>query len=160
VSLGREICSIDNLLVSPSGRITIVETKLWRNPESTREVLAQILDYAKRLASLNYREFERRCKSAKNPAPLAKTDLYRLVATKFPKLVGSETEFIDAIDKTLHTGRFMLLIVGDGIRENLEEMLGLLHHHPQMLFTFGLVRSQFVILNALILSLHLRSAET
>jgi hypothetical protein len=36
----------------------------------------------------------------------------------------------------------MLLVVGDGIRENLEDMLALLHQHPQMLFTFGLVETQ------------------
>lgn len=43
-SLGREIVAIDNLFISPVGRITMVETKLWRNPESGREVVAQILD--------------------------------------------------------------------------------------------------------------------
>ena len=116
-----------------------VETKLWRNPEAAREVLAQILDYAKRLSSLSYREFERQCKKAKAPAPLATTTLFRLVTAKFPTLVGSETEFIDSIDKTLRDARFMLIIVGDGIRENLEDMVGLLHRQPQMLFTFGLV---------------------
>jgi hypothetical protein len=36
----------------------------------------------------------------------------------------------------------MLLVVGDGIRENLEDMLGLLHQQPQMLFTLGLVEMQ------------------
>ena len=39
ISLGREIDSIDNLYISPNGRITIVETKLWRNPEATREYI-------------------------------------------------------------------------------------------------------------------------
>ena len=34
ISLGREIDGIDNLFDSLSGRITIVETKLWRNPEA------------------------------------------------------------------------------------------------------------------------------
>jgi len=46
VSLGREI---DNLFIAPSGKLTIVETKLWRNPQAIREVLAQILDYANRV---------------------------------------------------------------------------------------------------------------
>jgi len=64
LSLGREIESIDNLFISPNGRITIVETKLFRNPEATRQVLAQILDYAKRLSSLRYEEFEKKCSSA------------------------------------------------------------------------------------------------
>jgi hypothetical protein len=42
VPLGREIANIDNLFISPSGSITIVETKLWRNPEAHRTVVAQI----------------------------------------------------------------------------------------------------------------------
>src|SRR6056297_3147066 len=52
VSLGREIMGIDNLFISPNGRLTLVETKLWRNPQATRHVLVQILDYASRLARL------------------------------------------------------------------------------------------------------------
>lgn len=141
-SLGREICSMDNLFISPTGRITVVETKLWRNPEATRQVLAQILDYAKRLSSLTYEEFEQKCRSAMSPAPLVGTSLYGLVSKRFPKQVTSEKDFIDAVRKNLRTGRFLLLVVGDGIRENLEDMLGLLHHQPQMLFTFGLVEIQ------------------
>lgn len=142
ISLGREIESIDNLFISPSGRITIVETKLWRNPEATRQVLAQILDYAKRLSSLTYEQFEQKCRSASQPAPLAETTLYGLVSKRYPKQVTSEADFTDAVRKNLHTARFMLLVVGDGIRENLEDMLGLLHHQPQMFFTFGLVEMQ------------------
>ncbi|MCE5190545.1 MAG: hypothetical protein LLG08_02070, partial [Actinomycetia bacterium] len=41
VSLGREIPTqagpIDNLFVSPTGKLTLVEAKLWRNPEQTRQ---------------------------------------------------------------------------------------------------------------------------
>jgi hypothetical protein len=36
----------------------------------------------------------------------------------------------------------MLLIVGDGIKENIEDILTVLHQNPQMLFTFGLVEMQ------------------
>lgn len=53
ISLGREIGtaagSIDNLYVSPKGSLTIVETKLWKNPDKHRTVVAQIIDYAKEL---------------------------------------------------------------------------------------------------------------
>ncbi len=34
------------------------------------------------------------------------------------------------------------MIVGDGIREGLENIMGVLHTHPQMHFTFGLVELQ------------------
>ena len=53
-SLGREIWVdlgggnvgfIDNMLVTDDGHLVVVETKLWRNPESTREVVAQTLQY-------------------------------------------------------------------------------------------------------------------
>ena len=54
VSIGREIASIDNLFVSQSGLLTVVETKLWRNPEAHRTVVAQILEYAKRKGYLTF----------------------------------------------------------------------------------------------------------
>lgn len=142
VSLGREIWSIDNLFISPSGRITIVETKLWRNPEATRQVVAQVLDYAKRLSSLSYEEFEKICRSAMSPAPLSGMNLFEAVSNAFPDESISEADFIDAVQTNLRKARFMLLVVGDGIRENLEQMLELLHQQPQMLFTFGLVEMQ------------------
>ncbi len=63
-SLGREIMGIDNLFISPAGRLTVVETKLWRNPQATRRVLAQILDYAARLSKLGFEELEATCRRA------------------------------------------------------------------------------------------------
>jgi hypothetical protein len=42
---------IDNFMVSPSGLPVLVECKLWRNPEARREVVSQILDYAKESAA-------------------------------------------------------------------------------------------------------------
>jgi hypothetical protein len=41
---------IDNFMVTPSGLPVLVECKLWRNPEARREVVSQILDYAKELS--------------------------------------------------------------------------------------------------------------
>lgn len=149
LSLGREIRAIDNLFISPSGRLTIVETKLWRNPEATRQVVAQVLDYAQRLSALSYEEFEKICRSAMQPAPLAEGKLFNLVSTRFPDQVMSERDFTDAVQRNLRNARFMLLVVGDGIRENLEDMLGLLHQQPQMLFTLGLVEMQIYECDAL-----------
>jgi len=142
VSLGREVDSIDNLFVAPSGKITIVETKLWRNPEATRQVVAQILDYATRVSSWSYEEFENCCRHAIPPAPLSKKSLYALVRERFPTETPTEPEFIDSVQKSLRTGRFLLLIVGDGIREGLADLLNALHTHPRLLFTFGLVELQ------------------
>ena len=49
---------------------------------------------------------------------------------------------MDEVSRTLHAGRFMLLVVGDGIRENVEGLLGALHRQPQLLFTFAMVEVQ------------------
>ncbi len=43
-------------LVYPRGYLTIVETKLWRNPEARREVVGQIVDYAKELSTWDVEE--------------------------------------------------------------------------------------------------------
>ena len=40
---------IDNLYITPSGHLVVVETKLFRNQESKRAVVAQVIDYAKEL---------------------------------------------------------------------------------------------------------------
>ena len=50
---------LDILMVSPNGELTIIETKLWRNPEARRKVVAQILDYAKELSSWTYEDLQR-----------------------------------------------------------------------------------------------------
>jgi hypothetical protein len=45
--------SIDLLLISESGRVGIVETKLAYNPGARREVVAQVLEYAINLSSIS-----------------------------------------------------------------------------------------------------------
>ena len=60
IPIGREVGtrsgSIDNLYISPLGRLTIVETKLWKNSEKHRTVVAQIIDYAKEVSKWNYKQ--------------------------------------------------------------------------------------------------------
>jgi len=62
VSVGREVStvsgSIDNLFLSPQGYLTIAETKLWRNPEARREVVGQLVDYAKDISQWSFTELE------------------------------------------------------------------------------------------------------
>jgi hypothetical protein len=62
ISIGREVPTkagfIDNLYLSPQGYLTIVETKLWRNPEARREVVGQIIYYAKDISKWSFKELE------------------------------------------------------------------------------------------------------
>ena len=139
VSLGREIIKIDNLFITPTGNLTLVETKLWRNPEATREVVAQVLDYASRLSAWHYSDLEDAARNAPYPAPIGDGTLYEYVAGRFPNEVLPEAEFVDAVQRNLRDARFLLLVVGDGIKENLENILDQLHRQPQMLYKFCLV---------------------
>jgi hypothetical protein len=50
---------IDIVYITPQGRLVVVETKLWRNPESRRKVIGQILDYAKELTKWSYADLQR-----------------------------------------------------------------------------------------------------
>jgi hypothetical protein len=141
VCIGREIANIDNLLVSPTGRISIVETKLWRNPQATREVIAQAIEYANSLWEMEYDEFQELARTALSPAPLKDMSLYEYIAHAHPSEVLGEADFHDEIQKCLNNAEFLLLIVGDGIRENLEGMADMLYQ-PQMHFKFGLIEVQ------------------
>ena len=52
--------AVDDLYVDSNGVLTIVECKLIRNHQATREVLGQILDYAKEIVKYDYKELDRR----------------------------------------------------------------------------------------------------
>jgi hypothetical protein len=125
---------IDNFMVTPSGLPVLVECKLWRNPEARREVVSQILDYAKELSRWSSSDLQRevsRClKREDNP-------LLELVRAADPKL--DETDFNDRLTANLRRGRFLLLIVGEGIREGVEAIAEYLQEHAGLHFSLGLV---------------------
>jgi hypothetical protein len=50
-----------------------------------------------------------------------------------------ERDFIDNVSRNLRRGRFLLLIIGDGIRENVEQMADFLQKHAHLNFSFALV---------------------
>ena len=55
---------VDNFMLTPEGGIVIVETKLWRNPEARREVVGQVLDYAKDLSAFTYEALQSAARTA------------------------------------------------------------------------------------------------
>jgi hypothetical protein len=125
---------MDIFMVTPSGLPVLVECKLWRNPEGRREVVGQILDYAKELSRWTssdlQREVSRRLKRSGNP-------LLEIVRMVDPGV--EEIPFNDALTANLRRGRFLLLIVGDGIREGVEAIAGYLEKHAGLHFSLGLV---------------------
>lgn len=143
IPVGMEVATpagyIDNLFISPEGYLTIVETKLWKNPEARREVVGQIIDYAKELSKWTYSDLNKAVinSNKKNCDGLLET------VRKFNELdEADEKFFIDNVSRNLKRGRFLLLIVGDGIRESVEEMVEYLSQSPQIHFTLALVELQ------------------
>ncbi len=146
ISIGREVFTnvgyIDNLFISPDGYLTVVETKLWRSPEARREVVGQILDYAKELNKWTFTDLDNTVKQF-NKLYHNNTDGLLATVRKHTELDEAEERFfIDNISKNLKRGRFLLLIVGDGIRESVEDMVEYLTQTPQLYFTLALVELQ------------------
>ena len=126
--------AIDNLMVTPSGLPVLVECKLWRNPEGRREVVGQILDYAKELSRWSSSDLQREVSRNLKRSGNALLELVRLADPQV-----KEIDFNDALTRNLRRGRFLLLIVGDGIREGVEAIAEYLHDHAGMHFSLGLV---------------------
>jgi len=124
---------IDNLYLTPSGEIILVETKLWRNVQARREVVAQALDYVAALMGLGYQGFETAILKARGGG----ASLYALVADQ-PD-AADESSFIDAVSRNLRRGRMLVIALGDGIRQEAEALAELLQSHAGAHFTFALV---------------------
>ena len=127
---------IDNLLMTADGDIALVETKLFRNPEARRQVLAQALDYAVSLFQMDYGRFEAAALQGKFSPNQKPKSLYDALsqADRLP-----EAAFVDAVARNLKRGQALILIVGDGIRSEAELLLTGLHDYAQFHFTLALV---------------------
>lgn len=125
VSIGREVPtsagSIDNLFISHSGYLVIVETKLWRNPEARREVVAQLVDYATAMTRVTYDELDSLTRDY-----LRKYE--QNTALSLEEWVEARLEPVDVglqgrVSRNLKLGRFLLLIVTDQERPTVVDML-------------------------------------
>lgn len=139
VSIGREIPTnigpIDNLFISKAGYPVLVETKLWRNPEAKREVLAQAIEYASELSRWTFDQFNGVCQKNNQKGVI------ELIQSTFdcdPEELPTE----DEISKNLRLGRFLILVVGDQIRNSLINMLSFTKLSPHLATNVGLVEMQ------------------
>jgi hypothetical protein len=126
---------IDNVFVTPQGYLVFVECKLWRNTEARRKVIAQILDYAKDIADWQYDDLTRAINSANKTT--FENPLYECV--KDHPEAADEIEFVDRVSRNLRFGRHLLLIVGDGIQENLVSLVEHVQGHMGLQFMLGLI---------------------
>ena len=146
VTLGTEIATesgfLDLLCVSPAGYLTLVEAKLWRNPQARREVAGQIIEYAKDLAKMTYDDLDAAVHKASGAGLLELVRAAPAVASEDEQgdeLPVDEATFIDRVTRTLRQGTFLLLVVGDGIRERAETLTRHLNDAPGLGFSLALV---------------------
>jgi hypothetical protein len=138
LAIAREVQTergpIDLLYANADGLLTLVETKLWRNPESRRQVVTQLIDYAASLSRLSYRALADAVAGASSESGDVLMGKVRKADQHF-----DSKRFHDAVCRNMRRGRFLLLIVGDGIQEGVEAMAEFLQGQPRLGFTLGLV---------------------
>lgn len=150
ISLGREIStssgSIDLLLLTSEAQLIVVETKLWRNPEKSRTVLAQIIDYAKELNNWRYEELNQAIISVQRHAKLSAIhSLEDILKREFGE--DNYIEFLDQLAMNLERGDFLLSIIGDRISPNLMLLSDSIQSSPGLNFTIALIEMKLYSYN-------------
>ena len=133
--LGSE-CRADALFLNSLGMPTIMECKLWHNPEARRKVIGQILDYASKLKRWSYLDLQAAIRTQKGGLDL----FAQMRAHGHHDL--DESAFVDNVTRNLAKGRMLLLVLGDGIREGVESIGAYLQEASGLHFTFGLVEAK------------------
>ncbi|NLA74413.1 MAG: hypothetical protein GX846_02875 [Deltaproteobacteria bacterium] len=134
VPIGKEVPvvegRIDILYLSGSGYPVIVETKLWRNPESRREVVAQILDMAFAFSKWGYDQLDEYTKRFAKTFYGQERSLISLMEEKLGEIDMEQDEFRDHVENNLNLGRFLVAVVGDKIRSSTLDILNGLNRYP------------------------------
>ncbi|WP_310758022.1 hypothetical protein [Candidatus Palauibacter soopunensis] len=133
VELGTRAGSADALYLTPTGRIVLAEFKLWRNPDARREVVGQILDYARVLASWSYDDLDREVRNRTKRSP------FDIVSEAHGEV--EEHSFVDGVARRLKRGEFLLLIIGDGIREGVQDIVAYVQEHSGLRFNLALIEA-------------------
>lgn len=147
--LQTEVGAIDVVFVTPNGTLVIVETKLWKNPEKHRTVVAQIIDYAKELARWSYEDLDNAVKKASAKGNTKKGTSGITEILKEARSTGIEAvEFQESVQKKLSRGEFILLIIGDRISPNVALLSDWISSAPGLNFRFGLVEMKMYALKS------------
>jgi hypothetical protein len=117
IPIGREVVTetgiIDNLFISYRGYLVLVETKLWRNPEAKREVVAQAIDYGSSISKWSYSKLNDAVRDYTKRFEKVKINLTDWVERQSGPIEGGRDFFEETVAKNLRLGRFLIVIVGD-----------------------------------------------
>ncbi len=122
--------AIDILIVTENVDIVLIETKLYRNPESHRTVVAQAIDYTKALSAIEIGYLKSKFIKSGYTKTETTTELF------------NDHTFESALDLSLKTGNFKVVIVGDKIHPNVLNMVEAIQSAPHLAFTLFLAEIQ------------------
>ncbi|MDA0745628.1 MAG: hypothetical protein O2954_03865 [bacterium] len=105
-------------------------------------MVGQIIDYAKEISRWTFTDLENHVRAYHREYEGIDRGVLDTLRTLEPIDEDEEAGIVDVISRNLQRGRFLLLIVGDGIRESVEEMAAYLSQTPQLFFTLALVELQ------------------
>ena len=149
---GESLISLDLLFLSYHACPILVEVKRFDNREQYRDVVGQLLEYAADLSKWDIKRLDEGIRAAaaheKRRAPGVNSieDCVRRLADLYAGEHGQVPDdfiprFYQKLQRNLDDGRFLLLIVGDGIRDSLIPISEMLNRPAQRVlgFSFGLV---------------------
>lgn len=124
LTIGMEVSAgsgaIDVLLLSSDGVLTIVETKLGKNPESRREVIGQVLEYAAFASDWGLEDIRR----------IANKFLDERFDTALKDFLGPDAEdtsnvdeYLNRLDENLKAGRLRLIVAADRLLETVRKTI-------------------------------------
>jgi len=124
--------SIDIVYITDNADIVLVETKLLKNPESHRTVVAQAIDYAKAFS-------EEKLDDLKNKFNRKGANLN----------IFSDKEYYESVlEQNIKNGNYQVLIVGDKVHPNILGMIESIQSAPHLAFTlYGVSLNPFILEN-------------
>jgi hypothetical protein len=133
--IGREVAvpsgSIDLSFLDLKGRLTVVETKLAKNPEARREVIGQIIEYASFVSQWSYDHLEREALKYFASKGKVFTSLHEAVFSTSTEGVETVEEdlFTTQVDDNLGRGSVRLVIAVDELVESLRSTVAFLNSY-------------------------------
>lgn len=134
VSMG----SIDNLFITRSADIVIVETKLYKNPEATRKVVAQLVDYIKTVALDGPESFYELLLNAKGQIYIEKDIL-------------ENDSFVSSLLRNVEKGNIRGVVLGDDIHSNLLGLVSSIQSAPHLAFGIYLIRLESYLIDEMVI---------
>jgi len=129
--------SLDHLFVDQNSILTLVETKLFQNPESRREVIGQIIEYAanaeKFWAGGSARQKATEFWSNQDPPK----ELDKILQNEFGEDLDIE-DFWRKVEENLKNDKIRLIIATDELRPEVRRMIEYLNNEMQNTEVLGL----------------------